>query len=83
MIYAFSLFVFVQESFLTKNFFLPAEINLTSRGPLYTCLVHLVVAEIDLSRFDILLKDTPCSLQIFDNFYKHIKDVANIFSSDF
>ena len=30
---------FVQKSFLTKNYFLTAEINLTTRGPLYTCLV--------------------------------------------
>ena len=35
MIYAF----FVQKSFLTKNYFLTAERNLTPRGPLYTCLV--------------------------------------------
>ena len=50
-------------------------------------MIHIVylifVSEIDLSRFDILLKDTPCSLQIFDNFYKHIKDIADIFSSGF
>ena len=39
MIYAFFLFVFVQKSFLTKNFFLYVEINLTTRVPLYTCLV--------------------------------------------
>ena len=38
MIYAFFDF-FVQKSFLTKNYFLTAEINLTTRGPLYTCLV--------------------------------------------
>ena len=37
MIYAFLDF-FVQKSFLTKNF-LTADINLTTRGPLYTCLV--------------------------------------------
>ena len=30
---------FVQKSFLTKNYFLIAEIILTTRGPLYTCLV--------------------------------------------
>ena len=41
MIYAFFLFVFVQKSFLTKTFFLYVEINLTTRGPLYTCLVVL------------------------------------------
>ena len=40
MIYAFFLFVFVQKSFLTKNYFLTAEINLTTRGPLYTCLIE-------------------------------------------
>ena len=39
MIYAFFLFVFVQKSFLTKKFILYVEINLTTRGPLYTCLV--------------------------------------------
>ena len=39
MIYAFFLFVFVKKSFLTKKFFLFAEINLTTRCPLYTCLV--------------------------------------------
>ena len=30
---------FVQKSFLTKNYFLTAERNLTTWGPLYTCLV--------------------------------------------
>ena len=30
---------FVPKSFLTKNYFLTAEINLTTLGPLYTCLV--------------------------------------------
>ena len=29
----------VQKSFLTKYYFLTAEINLTTRGALYTCLV--------------------------------------------
>ena len=32
-------FFFVQKSSLTKIFFLFAEINLTTRGPSYTCLV--------------------------------------------
>ena len=41
MIAAFLLNSFVQKSFLTKIFFLFAEINLTARGPLYTCLVYL------------------------------------------
>ena len=39
MIYAF----FVQKSFLTKKFLLFAEINLTTQGPLYTCLVSLLI----------------------------------------
>ena len=30
---------FVQKLFLTKNYFLIAEINFTTPGPLYTCLV--------------------------------------------
>ena len=38
MIYAF-FDLFVQKSFLTKNYFLTAKIILTTRGPLYTCLV--------------------------------------------
>ena len=37
MIYAF----FYQKSFSTPIFLLFAEINLTTRGPLYTCLVSL------------------------------------------
>ena len=41
MIYAFFLFVFVQKSFLTKKLSRFAEINLTTRGPLYTWLVDL------------------------------------------
>ena len=40
MIYAFFLFAFVENHFLTKKFFLCVEINLTTGGPLYTCLVH-------------------------------------------
>ena len=39
MICAFFDIFFVQKSFLTKNYFPTAEINLTTRGPLYTCLV--------------------------------------------
>ena len=32
---------FVEKSFLTQNFLLFAEINLTTWGPLYTCLVYV------------------------------------------
>ena len=45
MIYAFFYF-FAQMSFSTKNYFLIAVINLTTRGPLYTCLVFLILAKI-------------------------------------
>ena len=38
MIYAF-FDVFVQKSFLTKDYFLTSEIDLTTLGPLHTCLV--------------------------------------------
>ena len=38
MIFAFFYF-FVQKSFLTKNYFFIAEKNLTTQGPLHTCLV--------------------------------------------
>ena len=38
MIYAFFDF-YVQKSLLTKNYFLTAEIKLTTLVPLYTCLV--------------------------------------------
>ena len=43
MIYAF----FVKKAFLTKKFFLFAEINLTIGGPLYTCLVSPNIHECD------------------------------------
>ena len=46
MIDVFFLFVFVQKSFLTKIFFIFAEINLTTRGPLYTCLVLIFCSKI-------------------------------------
>ena len=42
-LYAFFLSFFVQKSFLNKNYFLNAEINLTTRGPLCTCLVSLAL----------------------------------------
>ena len=32
-------YFFCSKSFLVKNYFLTAEIDLTTRGPLYTCLV--------------------------------------------
>ena len=41
MIYLFFDF-FAQKSVLTKNYFLIAAIDLTTRGPLYTRLVALV-----------------------------------------
>ena len=33
------LILFVQKSFLTKDYSFTAEMKLTTRGPLYTCLV--------------------------------------------
>ena len=56
MIYAFFLFVFVQKSFLTKKFFLFAEINLTTRGPLYTCLVFSQLKTITFIYMDTYVK---------------------------
>ena len=35
-------FIFVQQLVLTKNYFLFAATNLTTRYPLYTCLVKFV-----------------------------------------
>ena len=32
-----------QKSFFTKNYFLIAVINLTTRGPFYTCLVYSIL----------------------------------------
>ena len=40
MIYVF-FYYFCPKSFFTENYFLIAAINLTTRGPLYTCLVSL------------------------------------------
>ena len=36
----------VQKSFLTKNYFLTADRNLTTRGPLYTCLAMVAFKKI-------------------------------------
>ena len=47
-IYAFFIF-FVQKSFLIKNCFLIAEINLTTQAPLYTCLVITFISRSPLS----------------------------------
>ena len=59
MFYAF----FVQKSFLTRNYFLTAEINLTTRGPLHTCLVFMWPGEagldfhkINLTKFEVVKK---------------------------
>ena len=56
MVYAFFLFVFVQKSFLTKNYFLTAEINLTTLGPLYTCLVAFKISDLDAESVKIVTK---------------------------
>ena len=40
MIYAFLIFL-LKKHFLAKNYFLTDDINLTTRGPLYTCLVNI------------------------------------------
>ena len=40
IIYAF-FDIFVQKSFMAKKYFLTAETHLTTRVPLYTCLVLL------------------------------------------
>ena len=49
MIYAFFDF-FVQKSFLTKSYFITAEIDLTTWGLLYTCLV-----DFDISLYELKL----------------------------
>ena len=41
---------FVQKSFLTKNYLLIAEIDFTTRGPLYTCLVDFKSESIKFSK---------------------------------
>ena len=51
MIYAFFEF-FVQKIIFDQNYFLTAEINLTTRGPLYTCLV-LNVLVLDIMKTKI------------------------------
>ena len=58
MIYAFFLFVFVQKSFSTNIFFLLAEINLTTPGLLYTCLV--------IFQDGGLLTNNPCAVGIHE-----------------
>ena len=40
---------FGSKIFFTKNYFLTAEINLTNRGPLYTCLVIPKMSKFDSS----------------------------------
>ena len=60
MIYAFFIF-FVQKSFLTYKF----EINLTTRGPLYTCLVGASIQAV-LQKF---LKNVPKIHQDIDLLY--------------
>ena len=49
MIYAYFDFL-VQKSFLTKNYFLIDEIDLTTQGPLYTCLVQVFFYSISALR---------------------------------
>ena len=49
---------FVQKSLLTKNYFLIVEINLTTRGPLYTCLVFCAVTRMTCQ---IILEELPLS----------------------
>ena len=68
MIYAFFLFVFVQKSFLTKKLSRFAEINLTTRGPLYTCLVFFLEASVKGIAFLVKVYTVlrvPFSLTIF------------------
>ena len=43
MIYVFFLIVYDQKSYLAKKKIIFAEINLTTRGPLYTCLVYFFI----------------------------------------
>ena len=46
IIYAFFDYFF-PKSFFTKNHFLIAAINLTTRGPLYTCFVYVLGCTMD------------------------------------
>ena len=48
------LIFFVQKSFLTKKYFHTAEINFTSQGPLYTCLVYIKILSIYTKTWDII-----------------------------
>ena len=69
-------FFFAQKSFLTKKSFLFAEINLSTRGPLHTCLVLLyfqvskVNRKIEQSRYYYKLI-TTIYFQTIKAFVKH------------
>ena len=59
---------FVQKSFLNKNYFLNAEINLTPRGPLYTdfnLALHVVIFWRQLICF-VLYVDANTFPQLYD-----------------
>ena len=83
MIYAF-LFFFVQKSFLTKNYFLTAEINLTTRGPLYTCLVLFVNIIMLIYSMTIVIQHSE-RLEIFTRcvlwvqLFEEVKQLSQIF----
>ena len=75
MIYALFYF-FVQRSFLTKNYFLIAEINLTTWGPLYTCLVSVLL--VILIRYwhtspNIALRHLSFVVKEFSDFAMHLE----------
>ena len=75
MIFEFFTF-FVQKSFLTKNQFLTVEINLTTRGLLYTCLVECKINLTPVFKLTnsskmskLLLGSISCALYIFKGMY--------------
>ena len=45
IVYGF-FYYFFQKSLFAENYFLIAAINLTTRGPLYTCLVQISISKI-------------------------------------
>ena len=68
---------FVQKSFSTKCYFLIAEINLTTWGPLHTCLVHKEIVSISEIRFASLHHRFNMQAQKWWNFFISYTTVRN------
>ena len=77
IVYLSCFYCFFQKSLFTENYFLIAVINLATWGPLYTCLVNIVLWKIGFVAS--LIRNSLCIIYFFLLFFQKSLFTENYF----